>query len=57
MSENKQDKSTTPTSKDKPRFIVTREYSGEQSMQEVFEKAIESRACDQFEQWIQSNAS
>lgn len=57
MSENKQNQNiTAATGKDKPRFIVTREYSGGQSMQEAFEKAIESRACNQFEQWIQSKA-
>ena len=33
----------------KPRFIVTHEYSGEQSMQAAFEQAIESQACCQIE--------
>ena len=36
----------------KPRFIVTHEYSGEQSMQAAFEQAIESQACGQFEIWL-----
>lgn len=58
MSDNKQNQSSSKdTSKSKPRFIVTREYSGGQTMQEAFEKAIESRACGQFEQWIQSKVS
>ena len=39
--------------KDKPRFIVTREYSGSQSMRAAFEQAIESQACGQFESWLE----
>ena len=38
----------------KPRFIVTREYSGGQSMQAAFEQAIESQACGQFEIWLRA---
>lgn len=58
MSDNKQNQSnSTDTGKSKTRFIVTREYSGSQTMREAFEKAIESRACGQFEQWIQSQVS
>ena len=37
----------------KPRFIVTREYSGGQSMRTAFEQAIESQACGQFEIWLE----
>ncbi len=33
----------------KPRFIVTREYNGGQSMRAAFEQAIETQACGQFE--------
>ena len=31
MKKAQQDKSATPKTRDKPRFIVTREYSGSQS--------------------------
>ena len=45
----------TPTRrKDKPRFIVTREYSGGQSMQAAFEQAIENQACGQFAAWLEN---
>lgn len=58
MSDNKENQNnSTDTGKGKPRFIVTREYSDGQTMREAFEKAIESRACGQFEQWIQSKVS
>lgn len=39
--------------KDKPRFIVIREYSGQQSMQAAFEKVIETQICSQFEFWLE----
>ena len=39
--------------KDKPRFIVTHEYSGSQSMRAAFEQAIETQACGQFESWLE----
>ena len=39
--------------KAKPRFIVTHEYSGSQSMRAAFEQAIETRACGQFESWLE----
>ena len=39
--------------KDKPRFIVTREYNGSQSMRAAFEQAIETQACGQFESWLE----
>ena len=37
----------------KPRFIVTHEYSGSQSMRAAFEQAIETQACGQFESWLE----
>ena len=37
----------------KPRFIVTHEYSGSQSMRATFEQAIETHACSQFESWLE----
>ena len=39
--------------RDKPRFIVTHEYSGSQSMRVAFEQAIETQACGQFESWLE----
>ena len=37
----------------KPRFIVTHEYNGSQSMRATFEQAIETHACSQFESWLE----
>ncbi len=37
--------------KTKPRFIVVREFSGQRSMQEVFELAIENKVSEQFLRW------
>ena len=55
MRKTQQDKPAVPKTKrqDKPRFIVTREYSGSQSMRAAFEQAIESQACGQFESWLE----
>ena len=39
--------------KTKPRFIVTHEYNGSQSMRTTFEQAIETHACRQFESWLE----
>ena len=39
--------------KTKPRFIVTHEYSGSQSMRATFEQAIETHTCSQFESWLE----
>ena len=38
------------------RFIVIREFSGSQTMQEVFEQLIERQACGRFEEWIEQKA-
>ena len=55
MRKTQQDRPATPKTghKDKPRFIVTHEYSGSQSMRAAFEQAIESQACGQFESWLE----
>ena len=37
-------------------FIVTREFSGSQTMQEAFEQLIERQACGRFEEWIEQKA-
>ena len=42
-----------PSRKAKPRFIVTHEYNGSQSMRATFEQAIEIHACSQFESWLE----
>ena len=55
MRKVQQDKPATSKArrKDKPRFIVTHEYSGSQSMRAAFEQAIETQACGQFESWLE----
>ena len=40
----------------KVQFIVTREFSGSQTMQEAFEQLIERQACGQFEEWLEQKA-
>ena len=55
MRKAQQDRPAAPKArrKDKPWFIVTHEYNGSQSMRAAFEQAIESRACGQFESWLE----
>ena len=38
----------------KVQFIVVREFSGEKTMQEVFEQVIERQTCEQFEKWLEN---
>ncbi len=59
MRKMQQVKPATPkaTRKSKPRFIVTREYNGGQSMRAAFEQAIETQACGQFESWLEKRES
>ena len=59
MRKMQQDKSAAPKIKrqDKPRFIVTREYSGSQSMRAALEQAMESQACGEFESWLEKKES
>ena len=38
--------------KNKVRFVVVREFSGEKSMREVFEQLIERQTCEHFEEWL-----
>lgn len=40
----------------KVQFIVSREFAGSQSMQEVFEQLIERQTCEQFEEWLEQKA-
>ena len=37
--------------KNKVRFMVVREFSGEKSMREAFEQLIERQTCEHFEEW------
>ena len=59
MRKTQQDKPAAPETRrqDKPRFIVTREYNGSQSMRTAFEQTIESQACGQFESWLEKRES
>ena len=57
MNKTQQINRTHKTSrKVKPRFIVTHEYNGSQSMRIAFEQAIETQACGQFESWLEKKA-
>ncbi len=59
MIKTQQVKPATPKTsrKSTPRFIVTREYNGGQSMKAAFEQAIETQACGQFESWLEKRES
>ena len=39
--------------KNKVRFVVVREFSGEKSMREAFEQLIERQTCEHFEEWME----
>ena len=39
--------------KNKVRFVVVREFSGEKSMRESFEQLIERQTCEHFEEWLE----
>ena len=43
--------------KQQVQFIVVREFAGQQTMQEAFEKLIERQTCEQFEDWMERKAS
>ena len=40
----------------KKKFIVSREFSGKQSMKEAFEQLIEHQTHSQFEEWLERKA-
>lgn len=42
--------------REKVQFIVIREFSGSQTMQEAFEQLIERQACECFEEWMERKA-
>ena len=39
--------------KNKVRFVVVREFAGQQTMQEAFEQLIERQTCEHFEKWME----
>lgn len=41
--------------KNKVRFVVVREFSGEKSMREAFEQLIERQTCEHFEEWLEQH--
>ena len=52
MQRNSEKKKEKQESRKKVQFIVIREFSGSQTMQEAFEQLIERQACGQFEEWL-----
>ena len=52
MQRDSEKKKERQEKKKKVQFIVTREFSGSQTMQEAFEQLIERQACGQFEEWL-----
>ena len=53
MAENKGTKKSPDTGKNKKvLFIVSREFSGQQTMRQAFEQLIERQTCEHFEEWM-----
>lgn len=52
MQRESEKKKEKQESRKKVQFIVTREFSGSQTMQEAFEQLIDRQACGQFEEWL-----
>ena len=58
MAENKGTKKSPETGKNKKvLFIVSREFSGQQTMRQAFEQLIERQTCEHFEEWMGQKAS
>ena len=57
MVKNKENQQQKQKDRKKVQFIVTREFSGSQTMREAFEQLIERQACGQFEEWLGKKAS
>ena len=57
MAEKKMHNQKKQTDRKKVQFIVRREFVGQQTMQEAFEKLIERQTCEQFEDWMERKAS
>ncbi|HAK17384.1 MAG TPA: hypothetical protein DCM43_00735 [Lachnospiraceae bacterium] len=52
-----QQNSQDSKSRKKVLFIVSREFSGQQTMKQAFEQIIERQTCEQFEEWRERKAS
>ena len=58
MAENKGTKKSPDTGNNKKvLFIVSREFSGQQTMRQAFEQLIERQTCEHFEEWMGQKAS
>lgn len=57
MAEKKMQNQKKQTDRKKVQFIVRREFTGQQTMREAFEKLIERQTCEQFEDWLERKAS
>lgn len=58
MAENKGTKKSPDTGMNKKvLFIVSREFSGQQTMRQAFEQLIERQTCEHFEEWMGQKAS
>lgn len=50
MEGNQKNRSREQNGREKVQFIVTREFSGSQTMREAFEQLIERQACERLEE-------
>lgn len=50
MEGNKGNRNQEQNGREKVQFIVTREFSGSQTMREAFEQLIERQACERLEE-------
>lgn len=57
MAEKQTQNQKKQTDRKKVQFIVRREFAGQQTMREAFEKLIERQTCEQFEDWLERKAS
>lgn len=56
MQKSEKEKQKQQDNRKKVQFIVTREFSGSQAMQDVFEQLIERQVCGCFEEWMERKA-
>ena len=57
MVKNKENQQQKQKDRKKVQFIVTREFSGSQTMRGAFGRLIARPACEQFEEWLGKKAS
>lgn len=50
MEGNKKNRGREQNGREKVQFIVTREFSGSQTMREAFEQLIERQTCERLEE-------